>query len=432
MFNGILLCLLLFFIVGGCIQKCKFFKFAYIPKRWIWTAFFIKLISSFLLTSIYTFHYKDRSRADIYKYYDDAVVLKKAHNGKPDLFLETFLPEKWQTQAFQKSLIQSLHWDVSDSFLVNDNRTLIRFNYVLLHLSGGFYLFHLLVFCILSFLGNIALFRFFQLASSLPPKVIFIIIFGIPSFIFWGSALLKESLLLFNLGFLLFFSQKIFVKKQTKYLPLFLLFILFSISVKTYVFLAIIFPLTYYLISQKNNLNFISRKIAYALLGVLFISLLLSYKDFFINSIRNKLIDFKSIAEQSNAGSQIYMPNFEDFNEAIQLIPMALYNVLIHPIFPPKWNLLSTIVAIEHLVLIGILFLPLIAFKKQPKQISFFIFCISFTLILSIIIGLSTPILGAIVRYKVALLPFYVIALITFVDLNKIPLLKKLNQNEPY
>ncbi|MAC95553.1 MAG: hypothetical protein CMC96_08625 [Flavobacteriales bacterium] len=424
MIIGILFCLLLLLALTFSIQKSRFFKIRSIPKSWIWMAFSLKLIAALTLTSIYTYYYQNRSQADIYKYYDDAVVLKKAHQDKSDLFWETFLPENMQSESFRHSLSQTLHWDLSTTYLINDNRTLIRLNYLLLYLSGEFYFFHLLFFCTLSFLGSIALFRFFNANSSLPSQLIFIVVFGVPSLLFWSSALLKESILLFTLGFFLLFAQKVFIKNQLKFLPLFIVFLFLSFTVKIYVFLALAIPLLLYLISQRLSIK--KQKAAYSIIGISLIALFFSLKNKLLITLKEKLIDFKAIAEAANAGSQIYMPTYENLSELIQLIPLALYNVLIHPLIPPKWSLLSSVAAMEHLFLVGILVLPIIAFKKQTKQLPFFWFCISFVLILSCLIGLSTPVLGAIVRYKVPLIPFYLIALLTFVNLNKIPLLKKL------
>lgn len=423
MLMGLLLSLVLLAIVILAIGKARFFQSS-IPKSWIWTALSLKLTAAIILTGIYTYHYQDRSTADIYKYYDDALALKKAHQNQPLLFWETFLPEQMQTEAFQKSLSKTLHWDLSSTFFLNDNRTLIRLNYLLLHLSGGLYFFHLLIFCILSFLGSFALFKFFSSISQLPTKILFLAIFGIPSVLFWSSAMLKESLLLFNMGFLLLSAKKLFLDgKKSTILP-FLLFLLLSFTVKLYVFLALLLPLFFYLLSQKlARRHFLSVSI---FLGVPFLVLIAFLRNNILQLLKEKLIEFKAVARASEAGSQIDMPTYESFGEMIQRIPLAWYNVLIHPLFPPQWKLLSAAAALEHLVLIGLIILPLIAFKKDKKDIALFGFCLSFMLILATIIGLSTPVLGAIVRYKVPLLPFYVIALLTFVDLNKTPLLKKL------
>ena len=58
------------------IFKLSFFKNLEIPKVWIFGALAVKLIASFALVWIYTSYYPDRSSADIFKYFDDAVSIK--------------------------------------------------------------------------------------------------------------------------------------------------------------------------------------------------------------------------------------------------------------------------------------------------------------------------------------------------------------------
>ena len=48
-------------------------------------------------------------------------------------------------------------------------------------------------------------------------------------------------------------------------------------------------------------------------------------------------------------------------------------------------------------------------------------FALAFSLFLLTIIGLTTPILGAIVRYKIPALPFLILVALLFLDVQKLP-----------
>ena len=81
----------------------------------------------------------------------------------------------------------------------------------------------------------------------------------------------------------------------------------------------------------------------------------------------------------------------------------------------------------------SLLILSVFTFIKQKTLLSIELknmlwFCITFTLLLFIIIGTTTPVSGALVRYKVPALPFLAIAILTFLDVDylttKIPFLK--------
>src|SRR5690554_1923678 len=119
------------------------------------------------------------------------------------------------------------------------------------------------------------------------------------------------------------------------------------------------------------------------------------------------------------------MPIYENWLDFFNLIPMGLYNVFIRPIFPSTLNFLSLLSCIESLFLILLPLLIIRYYKKlQERQllISFALF--SFVLCFAIIVGMTTNVLGAIVRYKVPLIPFYLVAILTFVKVKEVPFLK--------
>jgi hypothetical protein len=60
------------------IQKWRFFRMGNIPVRWFQIAFLLKVLSGIVLGLIYTYYYKDRSTADIWKYFDDGMVMFSA------------------------------------------------------------------------------------------------------------------------------------------------------------------------------------------------------------------------------------------------------------------------------------------------------------------------------------------------------------------
>ena len=57
----------------------------------------------------------------------------------------------------------------------------------------------------------------------------------------------------------------------------------------------------------------------------------------------------------------------------------------------------------------------------EPKHWNFILFCLSFTVILYCVIGLTTPITGAIVRYKIPAAPFLFMAVLLIFDSGKLP-----------
>jgi hypothetical protein len=75
----------------------------------------------------------------------------------------------------------------------------------------------------------------------------------------------------------------------------------------------------------------------------------------------------------------------------------------------------------ETLLILLIILLSLI-FMRPPGKIKwhYVLFCLSFVLFQFLIIGETTPILGAVARYKTIALPFFVIAFLFILDKEKI------------
>jgi hypothetical protein len=143
--------------------------------------------------------------------------------------------------------------------------------------------------------------------------------------------------------------------------------------------------------------------------------------------LQGKLKSFTNLALEHDAGSYFEIPTYDSLLDLIQYLPFALYNVFVRPIFPENINALSLLSILENLALI-LLFILAISTKKvfdqTQKQWAWYYAAIVLPLVL--LIGSTVPVLGALVRYKIVFLPFYLALLLTFADLGKLPLLKKL------
>ena len=107
--------------------------------------------------------------------------------------------------------------------------------------------------------------------------------------------------------------------------------------------------------------------------------------------------------------------------EALIAIPEVLINVLFRPFITEVHSIFYLLAAVENLLLL-ILIVTMLFFFKKPNayQLNFLFFGLFFTLILATLIGWTTPILGAVVRYKVPFLPFLFTLIFSCIDFNKI------------
>ena len=421
--------LIFFILLAACllaIKKWEFLKIEGLNTTWLSVGFCIKLIMGISLWFIYTYYYADRANADIYKYYDDALIILKQTDGNWFMrfqFLSGFVSNE---NEFQQIIKETLHWDRSSTEPFNDNPVMIRLNLLILFLSNGLFHIHTLIFTFLSFLGSLALIKFIRNYSSIPSKILFAILFLVPSIIFWNSGVLKEAWLFFCLGFFLYFFHQLMTSQKLIDLIGLVIFGVLLFYIKTYILICLIPALLF--IRLDFIFNWKNKILAFIITQLSILILVFSnfYQDIF-NVIKNKKDDFIQLAIDTNANSLIDTISYQKLSEIIYEIPFALFTVLYRPGIWEISGIFSLISAIENIALLVILILPLFFYRKpSSRELSLILFCLSFTLILGILIGFTTPILGAIVRYKTPILPFYLLIVFSFIDIKKVPYLKKI------
>jgi uncharacterized membrane protein len=106
---------------------------------------------------------------------------------------------------------------------------------------------------------------------------------------------------------------------------------------------------------------------------------------------------------------------------------MGIVNSLTRPWPNEIKNFLFVPAVLENILLLFAIIFALIQKKKSTiSSFNFIIFCFLFTFLLYAIIGISTPILGALVRYKIPAMPFLTIAVLAFIQIENISYIKNL------
>ena len=134
--------------------------------------------------------------------------------------------------------------------------------------------------------------------------------------------------------------------------------------------------------------------------------------------------------DQSAAGSSINIPHLDGtFFSLVKNSPLAFLNVAFRPsIFEAK-NPLMLISAIENLFIVLFVLICIFFCSKKVMNRHLLYFCLCIVVLLFVLIGITAPILGAAVRYKIPGLPFLLIGFLFLLDkeklLQKFPFLKK-------
>jgi hypothetical protein len=125
---------------------------------------------------------------------------------------------------------------------------------------------------------------------------------------------------------------------------------------------------------------------------------------------------------QYEAGSFIETPDLLPTPLSfLMYIPFTIYTVIMRPYLWEQGSALVKMAGLENLFLVICMIFPVFVLKKrsiEEKRIIYFL--LVFVLYLYILIGFTTPVLGALARYKVPALPLVLIISLFFIDTNKL------------
>lgn len=130
-----------------------------------------------------------------------------------------------------------------------------------------------------------------------------------------------------------------------------------------------------------------------------------------------KQMEFFCLAIQAKPGSFITINGLEpNFLSVLKNTPQAIGNTFFNPSIFKIHSPLILFSALENLFIIMIVIISILSFNVKKILPPLFYFSLFFVLILFTLIGLVTPIVGAIVRYKAVGSMFILIGLLTFFD----------------
>lgn len=391
------LLILHFIVIIFLISKLPFFRNSGLSLFELLLFFLLKVLVGFLLIWVYSNIYPERNRADVFKYFDDACIIwSNANYNILSVFkflLSTLSP------SFELLVANTHHVDKQGGgFLDASHLSVIKLNLVIRLFSSGYIFIHSLWFSFLSFIGCVAIYQVFSLINDKGKFALKCSFFLLPSLLFWGSGLIKESLVFFSIGLLILSFHNAVTKKSIVAVVLFSFIAFFLLTLKPFILFAFILSVLFYVLPLKFKMVFT------LLLTVVFL--------LFSNSIAMKLLgkrnEFTRNAEKRNANSVIDTKIYEGKSvELYKLVPDAIISIFIKPNFFQKFSKRDILFATENILFLILLLFALYNFNyyKQFNH-SLLISILVFTLAQLFIVGISVSVLGAIVRYKVTALPF--------------------------
>jgi hypothetical protein len=141
-----------------------------------------------------------------------------------------------------------------------------------------------------------------------------------------------------------------------------------------------------------------------------------------LSTLMWKQRDFIGLALTMNSGSFIAPTPLEPtFTSFLAQAPHALYTTFLGPLQTWSNGAMGLAGAAENVVVLGLLGWLLLGVRSRSGDgRAFVLYALSFCLLLGLVIGWTTPVMGAVVRYRVPLLPFLFYAALMATDTGRL------------
>ena len=387
----------------------------------------LKMLGALGLVIIYTQYYKG---GDTVNYQRSSKVLTNMLFYKPDVFLNLF--------SGNLSLENLLAFNDKTGYLTYECRADIRTFTVARNtvpfelIAFQSFLGTTLLIATFSYVGNWKLFLLFtELFPKYHKQFAYAILF-VPSVLFWGSGIMKDTFTLSAASWFTYAFYKALIKKEKVLINV--LALLFNswimITIKPYIFIALMPGTMLWLSFQyiKNIKNTFIR----LMFGPTFILIIAGTGALLMQNLSSSFGQYsntetvlnKAVATQQDLKQAYYGGNSFDIGEfdasisgVLGKFPVATIAGLFRPFIWEAKNPVMLLAGLENSVLLFLtIFLIIklgpIPFFKVIKSEPILFFSMIFGVFFAFSVGLSTSNFGALVRYKIPAVPYYLASIL--------------------
>ncbi|MBX2967386.1 MAG: hypothetical protein KF845_14685 [Cyclobacteriaceae bacterium] len=394
-----------------------------INRKYFFSALTLKIFAAIALGMLYQFYY---SGGDTFNFHTKGSrIIWEAFMDSPAVGWKLLTANKAYSQGIYSyaSRIPFFH-DTSSFFVI---RVAALFDLI----TFSSYSATAVLFSVVSFCGAWVLFlTFYRQSPTLHGWIATATLF-IPSVLFWGSGLLKDTLTLAAIGFLTYTAHRLFIQKNRSVGSVIWLAISVWIiySIKKYILLCFLPALLLWIyIGQLARIRSVMVRILITPL-VLFMVVLSGYYAVDLVGRDDSRYSMDRIATTAqitaydigfytgkDAGSTYSLGELDGtFGNMITKTPQAINVSLFRPYLWEVRNPLMLLSAVE-----GLLLLMFTIYVISKKRLLIFramgdpnvLFCLVFSITFAFAVGVSTFNFGTLSRYKIPLLPFYALALV--------------------
>jgi hypothetical protein len=390
--------------------------------RWFFKALMLKMVASIGFSLVYVYVYKG---GDTVTYFENARANVNLLASEPLDFFSVYFSPPSPEKYYLYNSDSGYPW----YYIYAEAKTgfVVKLITPLVLLSMTSFLGSNLLMAFFTFWG---MWRFFLLISELYPKYtkgFFIGIFLLPSVAFWGSGMLKDSITLSAACWFLDLFYRVLIQRKFSFKKILqlLISVYLILTIKPYIIIALLpGALIWFFhepISRIQKALFryflIPFVFFFSLIGGYFImTTLFDWKiEDLLKEAYIKYDDLKRDYYQGNSFDIGFKePTIE---EALRVAPAAITAGLFRPFLWESRNVVMLFSGVENFVVL-FLFIYLLLRTRITGMIRaindhpFVFFAFTYSVLFALLVGLSTSNFGALVRFKIAFLPFFYCALV--------------------
>jgi len=372
----------------------KFFPHKRKAKRFLILLFWLKIVAGIAYGQ---YHINHVGGGDTYRYFNDGNLVFNTLKENPVKYF------KLLTARSSGHIAPSIAPEIYKMHVWNSsgNYAMVRFHALVRLFSFGFYNVHVVFMAFLVLSGLLALYKFLYDVNFKNNQALVAAIFLVPSVVFYGSGLHKESLLIAGFGFLLWaFDRLLRHDFQPASWIGFITGAILVYIVREFYLIALIPGLLAFVCIQFVKAR---KQLIFTLIIMLFWLAFFSLHNVFpaIDPLREMIAKQKEFLILQGHSRINISPLHYNLLSLIRHIPESIVNVMLRP-FPQEAKSTGLIFyGIENIALLIYFVFSMIYSRKLPDSLRYKSWLLlSFALTAFIIIGSIVPNMGAISRYR--------------------------------
>ena len=395
-----------------------------VNRRYFFPALTLRIVGALAVGFLYQFYYQG---GDTFAYHTHGsrplweAMMESPADGFRLLFLNgEYGPGIWKTAH------RIWYWNDPQSFFV------IRLAAILDLFTFSAYSATAVLFAVIAFAGGWMFFlTFYKLYPDLHRWIAFSVLF-VPTVIFWGSGIFKDTITLAALGVATYTFHRVFIESRVKVISFLLLLFCFWVifSIKKYILLTFLPALLlWWMATYLSKIGSMMLRLVLAPVTAI-LAILLSYYAVSKVGEDDQRYNISRLAETARItaydirygwgarmgeGSGYTLGELDgSWQSMLRLAPQAINISLFRPYLWEVKNPLMLLSALEGLSLLA-LTLHLI-WRVRWKIFTYLqkpdiVFCFVFALVFGFAVGVSTFNFGTLSRYKIPMVPYFLLAL---------------------